>query len=110
MSVIIKNLKQDVTYWSPSSFDKFGNQIWAAPSAIKGRWEDRTELFIQDTGEEVRSKALVYIDSDVEVGGYLFLGSSISADPSTVTGSREIVDFRKIPNLNADFFERRALL
>lgn len=110
MSFVTRNLKQDVTYWSPSSFDQFGNQVWGTPAVIKGRWEDRTDLFIIETGEEVRSRARVYLNSDVVVGGYLFLGVSSSTDPGTVTGAREIRDFRKIPTITADLFERRALL
>ena len=110
MSYITRNLKATITYWSPGTPDGTGGVSFGAPSSIKARWEDRTTLFIDVAGEDKVSNARVYVNTDVENKGYLFDGESTAASPLTVTGSRQIEDFRKIPNLQYTEFERRALL
>jgi len=102
-------LIQDVTYWSVSP-DGFGGYIFGAPQALKGHWEDKNEAFRTPHGQEKISNAIVYLDSDVVVNGYLALGSSIASDPTTVVGAVPIAGFRKIPNLGAVRFERKAYL
>jgi hypothetical protein len=74
------------------------------------RWEDRTELFIDRTGNEAIAKSIVYTNVDLEVGDYLALGTSTEASPVTLTSASEVRDFRKIPDLKNNFFERRALM
>lgn len=111
MSYITRNLRQIVTYWSPGVPDGFGGITFGAPIQIKGRWEDRTDLFIDPQGKEVRSAARVYVVQDVALRGYLFLGTSTAADPTVESvGALEIRDFRRTPNLLATEFERRVLL
>ena len=81
-----------------------------APVILNGRWEQRTDLFIDSAGQEVRSAARVYLDADVAVDGYVFLGESTGTNPLTVSGARQIRDFRKTPNLKANLFERVIFL
>ncbi len=110
MSYITRNLRQDVTYWSPGTNDGFGGRNFGSPVTVKGRWEEKVELFIDSSGNEVASIAKVYLGIDVENKGYLFLGTSTGADPISVSDSREIRSFRKTPNLKGNLFERLALL
>lgn len=110
MSWIQRNLVQDVTRWSPTGQDGFGNQTWSTPETIKGRWEERTELFVDTNGEEVRSEAVVFLTKDVDTGDYLYLGDTNTSDPTTLHDAREVKAFRKIPDLRARLFERRAML
>ncbi len=110
MSYITRNLRQDVTYWSPGTNDGFGGVTFGAPVVQKGRWEDKVELFRDQSGNEVISTATVYLTSSVENRGYLFEGTSTGSDPTAVVGAREIRAFRKIPNLKGNLFERQALL
>lgn len=107
---INRNLRQTVTYWRPTGNDRFGGKTFAAPTTQLGRWEERTDLFIDRTGKETRSMARIYLTDDVELGGYLYLGTSSSTAPENVDGAYEIRDFRKTPNLRATLFERRALI
>ncbi len=110
MSYITRNHKQTVTYWSPGTNDGFGNVIFGAPVFRKARWEDKVELFRDQSGNEVISTATVYLGVDVANKGYLFLGESTAANPTLVSDAREIRAFRKIPNLKGNLFERQALL
>ncbi len=110
MSFPTDNLPQTITHWSPGTRDQFGGMTFGTPVALKGKWEDKSILFINQLGEEVRSEAIVYLDTDVVVEGFLFLGSSTIADPRTVTNAREIRAFSRIPTLDATNFERRVML
>ncbi len=103
------NLIQDITYWSTSP-DGFGGYTFSAPQALKGRWEDKNEMFRTPNGLEKVSNAIVYLDTDVEVDGFLLLGTSSASDPTSVVGAVQIAGFRKIPNLGAVRFERKAFL
>lgn len=110
MTYITRNLRQNVTYWSPGGNDGFGGVSYAAPVTIKGRWQDIAVLFRDTMGNEVVSQSKVWIDTDVVNKGYLFLGVSTGADPETVSGAYEIRHFGKIPNLRATEFERLVFL
>ncbi len=110
MSYITRNLRQNVTYWSPGTNDGFGGRNFGSPTIVKGRWEDKVELFMDASGNEVISVAKVYLGIDVENKGYLFLGTSTGANPTSVSDAREIRSFRKIPNLKGTLFERLVFL
>jgi len=110
MSYIDRNLRQNASYWPPGTPDGFGGVNFGAPTTIKARWEDKAVLFIDRAGVESRARARIYVNQDVELRGYIYLGVSASTDPTTVDGAYEIRDFRKTPNLQATEFERRVLI
>lgn len=110
MGLFRRTLRQDVTYWAPGAPDQTGGVSYAAPVNIKGRWEERAELFIDANGNEVRSSAVVYLAVDVVLEGYLLLGISTATTPVGVPGSFAIRSFRKIPDIRARNFERKAML
>jgi len=105
------NLRESITYWAPSGVDNFGDPSFASPdSTIKAKWEDRTELFIDAEGRETRSMSVVYVDTDLITGGYLFRGNSNSSDPLTVTNAFMIKDVRKISDFENTTHERKVML
>ena len=108
---ITKNLKSTVTYWTPGVRDVFG-AITFSKSTIKGRWEERAEQLIDRTGQEVVSRAVVYVDTDVTLDGYLLEGSSTAADPTTLASDAyQVRGWRKIPDLKiTGIYERKAFL
>jgi len=110
MSFLTRNLKQTATWWARSSVDSYGDPTFAAPVQIPVRWEQRTELFVNARGEEKRSNSIVYLDRDISIGDFLYLGTSTATDPTSVLGAQQVQDFRKVPSLDGSQFERRALL
>lgn len=114
MSWITQNLVQTLVYWANPVPDGYGGYVYDLPVEILGRWEDTSELFIDKTGHEVRSRAKVFLTQDVEEGGYLFLGEitdlSSSLDPQDMEKAYEIRAFKKVPNLDATDFERKCWL
>jgi len=110
MSFLTRNLRQSATLWTVSSVDSSGDPTFAAAKAVKVRWEERTSVFATAAGEEAVASAVIFMAEDVDPGDFLFLGTSTSADPTTVTGAREVQAFHKIPQLKGSGFERRAYL
>jgi len=87
---LIKNLNQVATYWGNPSPDGWGGQTFDSPVAIDVRWVDKQQLFISVEGKEERSKAVVYVDQDVDLGGFLYLGTSAETNPEDQDGALEI--------------------
>lgn len=114
MGVYEKLAAQTITYWPPSgSRDAYGNQAFGSPATIGGFWMDKQELFVDAEGREVRSNAVVFVDQDCQLGGYLAEGDqTATADPTAVAGAREIRGWEKIPHLRqvAAKTTRKALL
>ena len=111
-------LKQTAIYWGDPQSDGMGGRTFGSsyPVELSVRWEQRQELFIDAAGQEKRSQAVVYVAQDVDMGGYLFLGtldnlsSAEEADPLTVDGAHEIRGWAKVPSLKADRYLRKIWL
>jgi len=96
-----RNMNQALTYWPPDGVDAFGGRTFGAPQEITGRWQTKRDLFRDPDGRELVSSTVVYTDQEVEVRGYLYLGTSAASDPTTVDGAREIRNVGLSPSLDA---------
>jgi hypothetical protein len=85
-----RNMRRVITYWPPAGNDGFGGSGFGSPEERKCRWQDMAVQFRDPNGEELTSGAVVYVNSPVEVGGYLFDGVSVETDPASVAGALEI--------------------
>ncbi len=108
MSMIDKY--QTATYWGAPVNDGYGGHTFAAPVALQVRWEEKAEEFVSTQGEPIFSQASVWTDIDTEIGGYLYLGSSVAADPTSVDNAYPIKRFAKTPDLRNIEYERRSWL
>ncbi len=109
--------KQDAVYWPPAVADGFGRQSLGTPVDVKCRWDDQSEQFFDPkTGVIEISNAVVYVDQDVLLGGYLWLGTVATipggspGDPQIIAGAYPIRKYLKNPNLRASEFLRTATL
>lgn len=98
-----------VTRWVATP-DAYGGFTFGAPTTQDGKWEDTAEAFKTPTGETIVSKAVVYLTSDVSIGDYLYLGTSIAADPTALSGAYRVEVFQKSPDLRRARVERKAVL
>jgi hypothetical protein len=109
-------LTQTAVYWGSPTPDGQGGKTFDDPVELDCRWEDREELFIDASGQEKRSHAVVYLGSDVANGGFLYLGdlddlsSDDEADPQAVDGAREVRAFQKVPSIDGRRNTRKAWL
>ena len=104
-----RNLLEDVTHWVVTP-DGFGGYTFGTPIALKGHWEGSNVLFRDPTGDEIVSEAIVYLSADVSPQDYLFLGTSVAADPTTLAAARPVKQFNKLPDLRKNNFARKAFL
>lgn len=98
-------LNQTATWWSATS-NGFGGYNFGLPIPIKCRWEESSELL---PGTTKISKAVVYVDRDISVEDYLFLGTSSSSTPDAV-GALRVQEFKKVPDLRSLEALRKAWL
>lgn len=121
MGIIKRMRKQKAVYWPPESsesagddFDDYGQPQVSDPVEIDCRWEEVSEEFIDATGTRQMSRAKVYVDRDVKVGGILMLGilSDITdpVNPKKNENAWEIRRFEKFPDLKAKEYLRTAFL
>lgn len=99
---------EPVTHWVPTP-DGFGGHSFSAPTVLNGRWEEKSERAMNSEGVEVVSNTVVFLDADVDEGDYLYRGSSVIADPTTLD-ARQVQVFQKIPDIRNVSSIRKALL
>lgn len=111
----VRALNQTAVYWSAPTFDGLGGSTFTIGADIACRWEDKAELFLDLQGKEQRSSAVVFVSSDLAVGGYLYLGSvddlttPQKSDPMLIA-AYEIRAIEKIPSIDAQRFTRKVWL
>ncbi len=109
--------KNTAVYWSTPTSNNDGSNSYAAPVEISCFWREKLERLTDNNGDEVISKATVYILQDLDEQGMLFLGELTDLtqaqkdNPRTVARAYEVKRFLKTPSmyLNGEF-NRRALL
>lgn len=116
MSMFTRNLKQTIVYWGTPVADGYGGYTFNTPIEIKGRWEDSQQVFVDSSGVQSISKAVIYVDRDVSIESYLYLGdlddiaSSDESNPKNVSGAYMIKSFNKIPNIKTTDYERKVFV
>ena len=114
VGIITRMRKQTAVYWPAPVNDGYGRYSFRTAVEIDCRWEDTIEIFVDKEGKERRSMAKVYTDRDVDMDGYLWLGttsdSAYLADPQSLTDAYPIRRFDTLPTLAATQFLRTAWL
>ena len=105
-SFLTRMYKQTVVYWGAPTLDGFSNKTFADPIELSARYERVDELVKGPDGEELLSKARVWVPQEVDEGGYIYLGTlddldSNPDDPKTIEGADEILSFRKMPQVGS---------
>jgi hypothetical protein len=103
-----------LTYWAPTDTNEYAVAGFAAPLAIHGRWEDRAELVRDLKGDEFTSAAVVFVDQEVAIDGYLARGDfsdQLSPDPNAAgVESWEIKQVKTVRNMRYSEQEIKAYL
>jgi hypothetical protein len=112
MSIATRNLREDVTHWPVTGSDGYGGFTFGTPIKLKGRWEEKQELFLTLDNEEEVSKAIVYLNADVAEGDYLGQGDQTTeADPTASTAdAHRLRQYDKVTDLRALNALRKAWL
>lgn len=127
MGIINRMLKQTAVYWGAPVDNGNGDLTYPDPVAVHCRWETVVGAVTNPRTHDVLYDSTVYVDRDVAVDGYLYLGSIEDAvvshepwpgylwpedfyaegywpeleskDPEDVPGAVRIKGFRKTPDL-----------
>jgi len=105
---------QTAVYWGNPQSDGYGGKIFDTPVEIPVRWDVKNELIMDNEGNQVVSNAEILITQDLDIGGYLYLGTlyDLSSDPSNPLTEEvkvyEIKQFSKIsmPKSLAEFVRK----
>lgn len=100
-----ESMTQAATYWPPGVPDGFGGLDFSGcvPVLLMCRWQDDAVLFRDGQGRESTSSAIVYIDRDIEVRGFLALGDHTALGaprPDEVGSAFEVRKLGKSPSLS----------
>jgi hypothetical protein len=96
-------MKQTLVHWANPVSDGYNGWSFDDPVEIKGRCEYAQDMVITDEGDEVLSKAHVYLDTAIQEGEYLYLGSlddlDSDPDPMEIAGAMRIIAYSVVPSL-----------
>lgn len=114
MKILTKMLRQKAVYWPVPTSDGRGGVQVDAPVEISCRWEDVEQEYSDAAGHERLSRAVVYVDRDLVVGGFLkkctLAELKDGGDRKLYDDVYEVMKFGTIPTLKADQFLRSAWL
>lgn len=89
----------------------FGEEGFAAPVLLSGRWENRQDQAITPSGQEFVSKAFVYTDEKLALEGYVALGDFTGqANPHLIDEAEQVKGITEIPSLRTNTLVRTAIL
>lgn len=108
MSEFLNRRNDPATLWRVTGNDLSGDRTYAAPVSIKVRWEERSLVFTNSSGQDEMSTAVVWTPFDVFEGEMIALGTFTDAAP--VESAREIQGFVRTPHLINSSVERKAYL
>jgi hypothetical protein len=110
-SFIKKICVEVAVYWGSPVADGYGGFTFAAPVELKPpngvRWDNKISVKSDSQGMEQVCDAEILIVQDVDLNGYIYLGTLASlttaqkADPMILAGARQIINFEKTPMIKS---------
>lgn len=120
MSLIKRMRKQRAMYFASTGQDRFGKMKYADPVEIRCRWEERSQEYVTDAGQEKLSNAVVYVDRRMKEGELLWQGTAeefaalkwdkLKTPAENIDDVFPIQQFQRLPNLKAKEFLLTAIL
>lgn len=108
-------LNQKCCYWATPVSDGRGKSTYTAETEISCRWNNRNVQYLTPDGETRVATATVFVNQDVTVGGYLWLGKqadlpSPHTDPEAVASAYPIKQFVKTFSIDGTECVRKAYI
>lgn len=105
----MRNLIEYFTVW-PVTVSDYGGWTPGISTVVKGRWEEKQEVFFDQGGQEQVSRAVLYVDADIAINSYVYRGLSASTDPTTLEGAEQVRMTKTIDNLSGTDKLRKVIL
>ena len=114
-SLLARTCKDVCVYWASPVPDGFGGYTFAEGVELSCRWEEMSQIVSDNQGNQITSRAVVYVLQDVDEEGMLYHGTlddlDSDPDPKTVDGAYVIKRFQKSPALGSTTdFTRKVFL
>jgi len=78
-NMMIRNAPETAVYWGSPTENGEGGKTFAAPVELKPpngvRWEETIQVTSDNKGNEVTSRAVIYLNQDVDEEGMIYLGT-----------------------------------
>lgn len=114
MSFITRILREKAVYWPYEGVDDFGQDKFGFPVEINCRWSQKSELYLNATGEEVVSNAVVMVDRKLVLGSLLWHGKLEDLQhwdkPRDNPEAGEVKRMDEIPDRRIKEYVRKAFL
>lgn len=114
MQILTRGLSETAVYWAPATTDRYGRKSFSAATTISCRWEDIQEEFFDTDHTKQISQSRVFVDREVQLGGYLYLGTysslSSTAAPEQNSGAFRVLGRKTVKNIDATKTLRYVLL
>lgn len=112
---LINNFKkQNAVYWANPVNDGYGDYTFDSPVEIQVQWENKQEKFVSAlNGEEVISRAVIFVPQDLAIQGMLSLMSIANISSSELPADNnayEIKASEKVPDHRGTNFSRKVWL
>lgn len=98
---------QSITWYAATGSDGRGGAAFSTPVEVLGRWEKGQNLIRNGRGEEIMTENVVYLDRDVAIGDYIYLGATENVDPIAVSAV-EVKGFFKVPSIDEQEYLRKV--
>ena len=105
-----RSLRDDCTYWGPPILNEYGDRTYPSPGTMKCNWQEKAILFIDKSGAESHSHAVVLLAAEIEVGGRLYHGTSTETDPNDQSGADVIRQVERTRTIRGDVVSFAAIL
>lgn len=74
-NVLKRQYNQQAVYWGNPQNDGQGGFTYDAPVEIACRWEEMRQVVTDNKGNEITSRAVIFVPQDLNEEGMLFLGT-----------------------------------
>lgn len=81
MAILDGVLPDLVTYWTRTSLNDYGMPGYSSPVTISGRWNNTQTLLRDANGEEIVSNVVIYCSVNINIGDWIYLGTSVDDNP-----------------------------
>jgi len=113
---IQRQCRHTAVYWGNPQSDGYGGYTYDDPVEISCFWMGESDVAKDEKGNEIVTKAKVYVLQDIDEQGYLWKGkladltATQKSDPKQVDEAMPIIRFIKTPSLRIDEYIRKALI
>lgn len=104
------DLYQKALLWAANGVNDYGQYKVDAKVEIDVRWQEERRQGINAQGDPIAIEATVVVDREIAVGSVMWQGSEEDLVTNPPTGLKQVLSYRKIPDIKSRSFRRVVIL